>query len=319
MRKVAFSIAALGVAAFSMLSCGGGGGGSSSSVSAATGPCNPQQDSRCHSVTVNGVTRTYLLHVPSGFQANSGALVIALHGRGGNAAEMESLSGLSAKADQAGFAVAYPDGLPQGGLQDWAMFFNAFTDDVGFLRALIAELQSTLHNDPKKVYITGFSDGARMAHRAAIQLSEVAAVGAVGGGLFAGTGTVPAASTPVSVIILQGDQDVFCGNPTTGTASQETTFNYWTSTAGNACSTVDTATALCDATGAATSVTEKDATGCRAGAEVQLFKLLGGQHNWYTMPMNLSGQTPFNPNLNAATGVNTDDILWNFFQRHAKP
>ena len=37
--------------------------------------------------------------------------VINFHGYGSNSAQEEALSGMSRKADQAGFLVVYPDGL----------------------------------------------------------------------------------------------------------------------------------------------------------------------------------------------------------------
>jgi poly(3-hydroxybutyrate) depolymerase len=74
---------------------------------------------------------------------------------------------LDSRADQAVFAVAYPDELinPSEGGTNWAFFFNDFTDDVGFLRQLINMLQADIHPDPKKIYVTGGSSGAAMSHR----------------------------------------------------------------------------------------------------------------------------------------------------------
>jgi poly(3-hydroxybutyrate) depolymerase len=58
---------------------------------------------------VGGLARRYRLHVPPGFRRDgTGALVLAFHGRGGDAAAMERLTGFSGLADRAGFAVAYP-------------------------------------------------------------------------------------------------------------------------------------------------------------------------------------------------------------------
>jgi hypothetical protein len=99
-----------------------------------------------------------------------------------------------------------------------SVFYNdfAFTgtppDDVGFLRALINTLQSNLEPDPKNIYVTGFSVGGYMAHRAGVQLSGlVAAVGVVEETLYAiapdDTRTVPAAPAPVSVLIFHRDED----------------------------------------------------------------------------------------------------------------
>ena len=60
------------------------------------------------------------------------------------------------------------------------------------------------------------------------------------------------------------------------------------------------------------------AGGCTADAEVRFYKLLGGTHTWNTVPMNVSGQAPFNPGFDAGTGVTTTDILWRFFAAHFK-
>jgi hypothetical protein len=51
---------------------------------------------------------------------------------------------------------------------------------------------------------------------------------------------------------------------------------------------------------------------------VQLYRLSGGQDLWSLNPMNVPGNVPFNPDLNAHTGVTTNDILWKFFSEHPK-
>jgi poly(3-hydroxybutyrate) depolymerase len=98
-------------------SCGGGG------VNGVGQTCVAQQGTTCESLTTSSGTRTYLLHVPSNFQKNSGALVIVLHGSGGDGLGMEIGTGFSAPADRAGFAVVYPDVLfeSKGGQTNWAL------------------------------------------------------------------------------------------------------------------------------------------------------------------------------------------------------
>jgi polyhydroxybutyrate depolymerase len=312
-----------------LLSCGGGRGSSGSS-----GSCDFQAGGNC-SITVNGVARSYVLHLPPGYQANSSALVIALHGSQQSGAEMQTISELSNKADQVGFAVAYPDALKSNeGHTLWSVFYNdfAFTgtppEDVAFLRQLINTLQANIHPDPKKIYICGFSIGGYMAHRAGVQLSDlVAAIGVVEGTLYAIATTdsrsVPASVAPVSVIIFHGDQDSgipYCGSmtPTVNQSSQDQTFNYWTSALADNCSTLDTTVPLCDSQGKITSVAEKDATNCRSNAEVKFYKLVGGVHAWYNTRMDIPGQVPYNPKLSNGTGTSTDDVLWNFFAGHPK-
>ena len=282
-------------------------------------------DPECQTLTAIQPARAYLLHVPASFRPNTSGLVIALHGSNESGTMFRSRSLLSEKADQAGFAVAYPYALlsPGAGISEWNEFFNnSFggnaPDDVGFLRELIVSLQSQLRPDPRRIYVTGFSNGGFMAHRAGIRLSGLVAAIAVVEGSVVGSGSiqnVPVPLEPVSVLMVHGDGDTavpYCDGQ--AFASQEQSFNYWRTA--NRCSTTNTATPLCDAQGV-TSVAEKDASGCARGTEVKFFKLLGGQHEWYTIPMS-PGSSPFNPRFDAQSGVTTDDIVWNFFAAHPK-
>jgi len=317
----------------SLVSCGGGGSSSSGS-----GSCNFQSGGNC-SLNVNGVLRTYVLHVPSNLQSGADALVIAFHGANGSGSQFEGYTLLDQKADQVGFAIAYPDGLPNSsGHTSWNGYFDPTygsnpPDDTGFAQQLIQTLVSNLHTNPKKVYVTGMSAGGYMAHRAAIDHPDlVAAAGVVEGSLTVqsagGTQQAPAASGSVSILILHGDADQvihYCGvsNSSVVVTSQDQTFGYWYQTPANACTSLNTSSNICTAyLGSPTSLTLKDATGCNNGAEVRFYRLIGGTHNWYQVALNVAPGTaaqPYNPNFNSSTGVTTNDILWNFFASHAKP
>jgi polyhydroxybutyrate depolymerase len=203
-------------------------------------------------------------------------------------------------------------------------FGNNPPDDAGFLSQLVSTMQPRIHPDPKKVYFAGVSDGALMSYRFWIEHSDqVAAVGAVIGTLYGFGGNlqgVPATAGPVSVLTLAGDQDAvvpYCG--VAGWASQHQTFDYWTGPSANNCSTFDTTAPLCNAQGNVTAVFEKDATGCSGNSEVKFYRLEGETHAWYTNPMNVSGQIPYNPDFNSTTGVMEMDVLLNFFATHPKP
>ena len=200
---------------------------------------------------------------------------------------------------------------------NWAYFFNAFNDDVGFFRQLINTLQASVGPDSKRIYVTGLPSGALMSHRLGVQLSDlVAATGVLEGALFlkGNPPQVPSAVGPVSVLILHGDQDktvLYCGTPVD--ASQEQSFNYWSGNSADTCSRFDTPAALCDGQGNITAVVQKDATNCSGSTEVKFYKLIGGIHTWYAAPMNVPGQLPFNPDFNSSTGIATRDILWSLF------
>ena len=313
-----------------LLNCGGS---SSSSVPGGGSSCNFQSGGNC-ALQVGGVTRTYILHVPSSFQPGN-ALVIVLHGGSQTGEKMQSVTHMSRKADQAGFAVVYPDGWANpSGATTWNGYFN-FTfganppDDTGFLRQLILTLESNLHVDAKKVYVTGSSAGGYMTYRAGIDLSDlVAAIGIVEGSLdvqqSGGTQVPPPAQGPMSVIILHGDKDqviFYCGvsNGTVAVTSQDQTFDYWWQTRANSCSTPNPSGPICTGfLGSPTSLFFKDATGCAGGAEVRFYRLFNGIHDWYSTQLT-PGNPVYNPDFNSSTGTTTNDILWNFFVSHAKP
>src|SRR5437660_516926 len=66
------------------------------------------------SLEVGGRTRTYLVHVPPGYEAQKATpVVLAFHGGGSNAEQMVRFSGLNEKADRAGFLAIYPSGTGQ--------------------------------------------------------------------------------------------------------------------------------------------------------------------------------------------------------------
>jgi len=143
-RSVVLFVFLLMSLALLLLSCGG-----SSSSGTASGSCDFQAGGNCI-ISVNGVIRSYVLHVPPGYQANSSALVIALHGSQQSGAQMQTISELSNKADQVGFAVVYPDALKSNeGQTLWSVFYNDFAfngtppDDVAFLRQLTAGQHSS--------------------------------------------------------------------------------------------------------------------------------------------------------------------------------
>ena len=313
---------------FSLAACGGG---TTSTTQSVPMPCDePLGDPNCRTMQFGGVTRQYLLHVPSNFHPGTSGLLIALHGSQGSGLQLMNRSGLNAESDAMGFAVAYPFSLvsPGAGFTEWNEFYNHSyganpPDDVGFIRQIILDLESSISPNPKQIYVTGLSNGGMMAHRVGIELSTlVAAIGVVEGTLVSpGTvASVPAPASPVSVLILHGDQDPVvpcCSAPPV--ASQEETFNFWSGASADACTSVDTTQPICDGQGNATSVIEKRASGCHGGTEVRYYRLEGGVHQWYTIPMNVAGQTPFNPSFDATTGVTTNDILWKFFAAHPKP
>jgi polyhydroxybutyrate depolymerase len=126
-------------------------------------------------VLSGGLTRTYLLHVPSGYQADSSeAVVLNFHGHGSNAIQQERRSGMSLLADQQGFIAVYPQGVVgPDGWTGWATGLRGRpqVNDVLFVSDLLNHLQSVLCIDPLRIYATGFSNGGGMTNVLACTLA----------------------------------------------------------------------------------------------------------------------------------------------------
>lgn len=116
---------------------------------------------------------------PQPGQENGFPLVLAFHGGGGRASSFAASNGLEAVAEREGFVVVHPDGTGPAGLHTWNA--GAFccgsardenVDDVGFVRALVAELaarfaMAQIPLDLKRIYATGHSNGAMITYRIA--------------------------------------------------------------------------------------------------------------------------------------------------------
>jgi polyhydroxybutyrate depolymerase len=118
--------------------------------------------------------RTFNIHFPSFYDDTvQMPLVIALHGRGTTGQSMVLLTrrGFNKLADKDGFIIVYPDGIElnwNDGRMDEEANDRAHReniDDVGFISALIDTMIIDYNIDPKRVYITGISNGAIMSYR----------------------------------------------------------------------------------------------------------------------------------------------------------
>lgn len=132
------------------------------------------------SIEHEGFTRSYRLHLPARADPRGApALLVVIHGGGGDSEGMEEVTGFSRIADREGFIVVYPDGL---GVLGWAQAWNAGhccgrghvlgVDDVGLLRRLIHDLSARLGVDRERVFVVGYSNGALLAYRAGSELSD---------------------------------------------------------------------------------------------------------------------------------------------------
>lgn len=270
-----------------------------------------------------GRDRSYVVRVPSGISRESGPVpvVIVLHGGGGNARNAESMTGFTVKAEAERFIVVYPEGTSRRApLLTWnaghccGYAMEQRVDDIGFISALIDELSARHRIDRKRVYVTGMSNGAMMAHRVGVELADkVAAIAPVVGAVF---GDEARPRSRVSALMINGmlDESVpYRGGPSGGRGRQA-----WDGTPTRPA--LDQARFWAEANGCDATLRAQDRGAylvgrheCSSRVDVEIYSVKDNGHAW---PGGKSGSrlgdTP-------STSVNATDVIWEFFRVHAKP
>jgi len=182
---------------------GSGTGGVPSSGCGVTGAPTGVQE---RTLTVGGTERTYVLSVPTGYDASTPLpLVFAWHGLGGSGSMARMYFRI--ENESGGAAIfAYPDGLPNdSGQAAWDLSDTG--GDVAYFDALLAALSAEYCVDATRVFSTGHSFGGFFTNRLGCSRASVlrAVAPVAGGPPFGGPG---AACTPaVAAWIAHGEND----------------------------------------------------------------------------------------------------------------
>jgi len=271
------------------------------------------------SILVDGVKRTYIVHVPAQYKRDrSYPLVFVLHGGTGNAENAMRMSQMSPKADKEGFIVVYPNGT--GKFKDRLLHWNdgrehaqTEADDIVFFRQLISQLEKDYSIDPKRIYATGISNGGVMTYRLGCELSDVlAAIAPVAAALHCDKS---APDSPLSVIIFHGTADKYvlyeggAGKAAGGKQRIDKPVAYaadfWVKH--NACNPVQAKEEF-------GSILKESYSGGRANTEVILYTIEKGGHSW---PGGKKGLRYGNPDP-PTQEISATDLIWEFFNRHPK-
>ena len=165
---------------------------------------------------VDGVTRTYVLHVPPAYNGDVPAPVIVdFHAIAHNGMMQREYSIYPEYTDSEGVIMAFPDGEdgPKGAA--WNIgpcCVNDLdrVDDVAFARAVVADIEAVACIDPKRVYAAGAVMGGGMANRLACEAADVfAAVVSSSFDLISETVDDCMPARPVTTIAFRGALDSF--------------------------------------------------------------------------------------------------------------
>lgn len=305
----------LGMLFLTMLACGRSAATQPPSPPEQTDVVLPTGDSE-RTLTVAGLERSYVLHIPPTYDPSRPApLVLAFHGITLDAYEMIRISGLNAQSDAAGFIVAYPNAY--GEQKSWngghccGEAARDNTDDVGFVRALIEELDTYLNLDRGRIYATGFSNGANLTYRLGCEMADqLAAIAPVSATQAREDMEACRPSRPLPVLHFHGTDDEpnpYNGGVTPGGAqfiSVSDQIAFWVSA--NGCPAAPQRSE-------SGSVIHDVYAHCRGGAAVELYTVTGGKHAW-------PGGEAVSLRMGQPTmEISATSLMWEFFLAHPMP
>lgn len=129
-------------------------------------------------ILVDGVTRTYHLHLPKGYDATKEHPVLFLfHGSPSNGWQMNIYTKMNKTADKYGFILVYPNAKDKRWTYDDA--------DIAYVKKLIQQLRENYAVDPTRLYFAGMSAGGIFCHLLAQNIpDQMAAMAVVSGNMF---------------------------------------------------------------------------------------------------------------------------------------
>jgi polyhydroxybutyrate depolymerase len=201
-------------------------------------------------------------------------LVLALPGAGQTAKDFASYTGYSSLADRDGFSVAYPTATGARPFWNMSGASPGKPDDVAYLRRVVAAVLAATCADPRRVGVTGVSNGGGMSARLACDAADVIAAAAPVAG---GYGSLPAChpSRPVPILEVHGvvDQVVpYRGKGPSTSGAVSTFLAQWRQ--------LDGCRGPARRSARPAGVTELRWAACAGGAVVQHVRIDDADHGW---------------------------------------
>ena len=196
-----------------------------------------QKNENSYSCSFDGVKHSFLLDLPAA--PESAPLVVMLPGYGNTAEAFRNEIHFETEANALGYAVVYVTGAPDPDSPTSAVGWNFETDtdgnrDVEFLVSLAGYLQKEYSLDRKHMYAVGFSNGAFMVHRLAMEAGGTfAAFVSVAGSMPESVWKERSASGCVSFFQITGEKDNVVPKNSDGSAQYarspaiEDVMEYW--------------------------------------------------------------------------------------------
>lgn len=279
-----------------------GSGGSTSSTTGGTGGSAGAAPLVEPEVKEDLQGRAYDLMVPPDLDMSKPApLLLALHGFVGIADKtpwlgIDSYMHLHEETYKRGIILALPHGTIDKDVGSWSWNgtdaccgWDTMADDMGYLMAVISDIEAKYKVDKKRIFFLGHSNGGFMSHRVACdRSSRIAGIVSLAGETFKNAKNCVAAN-PIAMLQVQGTADKtvsYDGGPPLGIAgipsapSAPDTAKIWA--AKNHCeATPDTGEAAVDLVTNLDGAETKRSVykGCEANGDTELWTIEGGPHS----------------------------------------
>ena len=277
-------------------------------------------------IKVGQTTRHYIAQLP---ELKLAPLVIVLHGNTQTGADMVTRTAWPTVARRENFAVVFPDGLNHSWADLRPNNMRAGrvpphgTDDIAFIVKLVEKLVADGSADPKRIHVTGISNGGAMTMTLVCKRADLfAAAASVIMNLTEQSANLCRPSRPVPMLMMKGTADPLIPyNGGRGTSrfaadgfwSADKTLAFWRKN--NGCDAKATTTDLADTDTADRSTVTRIDSNCPVGRDVVLYRVNEGGHR---MPGTADARFP--RLANAFLGPQNHDIdgaeiIWTFFKK----
>lgn len=260
-----------------------------------------------YSFNYAGTVRTYGMYVPQSV-APGAPLVVYTHGWGSTTRWRPDLN---AAADKYGFAVCYPDGMPDSrGKDSWKVGYpsqeSMQIDEADFFRHLLDEVCTRFSLSRENVFTTGFSNGGDLCYQFAYTAPELfRAYASVSGLTFECTYLDNKLTVPVPFLEIHGNADkisMWQGDhenaggwgPYIPVPLAVASIAY-----NNRCTKL-TVNTIASKANPDRMITRYVYSGAPSGMDVVMYEIDGGAHSW------------------ADEDLDTGEIIWQFFAPYVK-
>ncbi len=276
------------------------------------------------SMLSEGRDREYALVVPTGYDPDVATpLVLNWHGLGSNGPEQLTFTEYPALADNEGFIVVAPTGIPGPGedRNSWELTEDQdpTRSDLLLASEILDEVIASLCIDQDRVYSTGMSNGGYFSSVLACEMSDRIAAVATIAALTRADDCSPERAVPM--IGFHGTEDdvvPYDGSGTSSLAPGITVplfelvipeeFAEFADAAG--CSIEPTIEQFSD------NVTAQVYQGCDGTGEYTFYEIAGAGHTWPGSSLSMAVSEAFGLGITTSE-IDATEVSWEFFQRHS--